>query len=73
MEGFQSYIGGTPSCPFCRGRADCEHHIGWSDDGVTIDPKKPFPSNAAPRKVLPTDVLVNTGVSTRVYRDWVFA
>jgi hypothetical protein len=57
-------------CPFCR-KPECEHHIGWTEDGKTIDPKKP--GEGAPREVLPTDKLVNTGVSCRVYRDWVFA
>lgn len=70
-ESIQSGLGGTSSCPICRGPADCRHHIGWTDDGRTMEPRSPYPANAAPRTVLESDVMVNTGVSCRVYRDWV--
>lgn len=74
MDSFQSYIGGTPACPICKGPDDCRHFIGWLEKGKLVE-RKPGRSpivTADDGGPLPTDVLVNTGVSTRVYRDWVF-
>jgi hypothetical protein len=71
IECFQSYIGGTPSCPVCRGPLECEHFIGWFEKGklVARDQGRRPPKTAADGGPLRTDILVNTGVSTRVYRD----
>lgn len=62
-----------PLCPFC-GEKDCRHFIGWTDDGRTIELRKETVGSPHRfQKLLDTDRTVNTGVSTRVYRDWVFA
>ncbi len=70
MDSIQNYLGGTPSCPVCRGPADCQHWIGWTDDGRTVELRS-HPHDP-PQPLLPSDHTVNTGVTTRVYRDWVF-
>ncbi len=69
----------TPNhCPFCdllcaSGQA-CEHFIGWTDDGKTIESRKPLSGKLVnDGKILDSDVLVNTGVSTRVFRDVMFS
>lgn len=61
-----------PACPFCgqRGIEYCDHMIGWTEDGRMIEMRK---ESLGRQPLLPTDRTVNTGVSTRVYRDWVFA
>lgn len=66
--------GGPIKCPFCEATAKpsgnyCGHFIGWTNDGKILEPR----DNAIARVVLPTDAVVATGVSLRVYRDWVFA
>lgn len=74
MDSFQSYIGGTPSCPICRVPADCHHFIGYAENGKLVErsPGRSPILTADDGGPLPSDVCVNTGVSTRVYRDWVF-
>lgn len=74
MDSIGSYLGGTPSCPICQGPAGCRHFIGWVEQGKLVE-RRPGRSplvTAGDGGPLPTDVLVDTGVTTRVYRDWVF-
>jgi Zn-finger nucleic acid-binding protein len=51
-------------CPFCRGD-DCEHFLGWTEDGKTIQHR------STPQKmdISETDRIVTTGVTARVYRQ----
>lgn len=74
MDSFQSYLGGIPACPICHGSADCNHFIGYIERGKLVErsPGRSPLVTATDGGPLPADVCVNTGVSTRVYRDWVW-
>lgn len=54
-------------CPYCDSPGDCRHLIGWTDDGKTVELRLGI---VAGKKVnlLPTDRVITTGVSARVYR-----
>lgn len=57
-------------CPFCGADLDrnnpCPHFVGWTSDGREIDVADPDGPHGA--RVLPSDHLVKTGFSVRVYR-----
>jgi hypothetical protein len=64
MAEFESYIP-KPYCPICA-ETDCEHFIGWTNDGKTIE----FRGNKIANEPLQeTDLIVKTGISARVYRE----
>lgn len=59
-----------PACPICGiadDVGDCSHLVGWTDDGKTI--VDAYATPILETEVLPTDKLVNTGISCRVYRE----
>lgn len=70
MDSFQSYLGQRFLCPFC-GHDECRHFIGWTEDGHTLEPRVLLGPKPRP-VVLTSDICVNTGITTRVYRDWFF-
>ena len=55
-----------PRCPICGQPNTCKHFVGWTDDGLKIEPRIGKPRILD--NVLPTDIIVNTGVTARVYR-----
>lgn len=65
-------------CPFCEKPCTnsdaCPHFIGWTEDGKAIQPRKNIHSPMVnDGNILPTDVILNTGVSARVFRDVMFS
>ncbi len=58
-------INTTPPCPYCAKQDFCKHFLGWTENGRTINLRR----GGATEPLLPTDKTLNTGVSTRVYRD----
>lgn len=52
-------------CPLCRAE-ECPHFIGWTSDGRTIECRD---GKGVYEPLRPDDVTINTGVSTRVYRN----
>lgn len=58
----------TVDCPIC-GEEECSHFLGWTEDGRTIgDPVQGRSALVDPEPIQPSDRIVNTGVSARVYR-----
>lgn len=62
------------NCPFCGSELNptppyCRHFIGWTDDGKKLEQREPCFAKPDERTVLPTDLLLHTGVSVRVFRD----
>jgi len=57
------------ACPICHCR-QCSHFVGWTEDGRTLEhaTKLTRLGAVAVEEVLPTDTVVKTGVSARVYR-----
>ena len=51
-------------CPYCHGE-NCEHFLGWTDDGRRVDEAA---DGRRPCRIRTTDRIVTTGVSARVYR-----
>ena len=55
-------------CPFgCYG-SDCHHFMGWTDDGQTYQPSRPVGPSTPNQPLQPENMIVKTGVTTRVYR-----
>ena len=57
-------------CPWgCRCDEDCEHFIGWTEDGRTIEFRRVYRDHCEDPAVLDTDRIVMTGTTARVYRE----
>lgn len=66
MEESRSYA----ECPFCQNDdlpPTCQHFIGWTDDGKTLEPSDQSKLKKG-TAIKQTDIIRTTGVSARVYR-----
>jgi hypothetical protein len=57
----------NPLCPFCESPGECRHLIGWTEDGRTVELRLGIVAGKK-TELLPTDQIIKTGVSARVYR-----
>ena len=56
-------------CPWgCTSDDDCEHFLGWTEDGRKISFRPRYKNDVESDQIGPEDRVVKTGVTARIYR-----